>query len=226
MEAQLELKLRRQGATGVLPDAQLKLVQDCRPRMAPPLLTLKNVHVSFGSTPLLTGAELSVEPGDRICLVGRNGSGKSTLLKIAAGLIEPDDGERFVQPGRDGPLSAAGAGPRRLSPPRSPMSRPGSGRGDDPHRARYLLEQLGLTGDGRPGAAVGRRGAPRRAGPRAGARSPTSCCSTSRPTISTCRPSSGWKRELQRSRSALVLISHDRRFLETCRARPSGSTAA
>ncbi|MEL7302207.1 MAG: ATP-binding cassette domain-containing protein, partial [Pseudomonadota bacterium] len=35
---------------------------------------------------------------DRICLVGRNGSGKSTLLKIAAGLVEPDDGERFVQP--------------------------------------------------------------------------------------------------------------------------------
>jgi ATP-binding cassette subfamily F protein uup len=49
--------------------------------------------------PLLSGAALTVAGGDRICLVGRNGSGKSTLLRIAAGLVEPDDGERFVQPG-------------------------------------------------------------------------------------------------------------------------------
>ena len=66
--------------------------------MAPPLLTLKDIHVSFGSTPLLAGADLDVAAGDRICLVGRNGSGKSTLLKIAAGLAVPDRGERFIHP--------------------------------------------------------------------------------------------------------------------------------
>jgi ABC transport system ATP-binding/permease protein len=66
--------------------------------MAPPLLTLKNIHATFGRLPLLEGAELTVAPRDRICLVGRNGSGKSTLLKIAAGLIKPDDGERFSHP--------------------------------------------------------------------------------------------------------------------------------
>jgi len=60
--------------------------------MAPPLLTLKNVWLTFGGTPLLEGAEMTVAPGDRICLVGRNGSGKSTLLKIAAGLVQPDQG--------------------------------------------------------------------------------------------------------------------------------------
>ena len=54
--------------------------------MAPPLLLLKDIHLSFGSTPLLDGAELSISPGERLCLVGRNGSGKSTLLKIAAGI--------------------------------------------------------------------------------------------------------------------------------------------
>ncbi|MGB1087653.1 MAG: ATP-binding cassette domain-containing protein, partial [Alphaproteobacteria bacterium] len=67
--------------------------------MAPPLLDLKNIQLTFGGTPLLTGADLAVQPGDRLCLVGRNGSGKSTLLKIAAGFVEPDDGEIFRQPG-------------------------------------------------------------------------------------------------------------------------------
>ncbi|MGC6476626.1 MAG: ABC-F family ATP-binding cassette domain-containing protein [Parvibaculales bacterium] len=66
---------------------------------APPILYLQDIHLTFGVTPLLEGAELAVAPGDRLCLVGRNGSGKSTLLKIAAGLIEADKGEVFVQPG-------------------------------------------------------------------------------------------------------------------------------
>src|ERR1700754_4925926 len=67
--------------------------------MAPPLIQLKDIKLTFGGTPLLSGVELSLAPGERVCLVGRNGSGKSTLLKIAAGLVEADRGERFVQPG-------------------------------------------------------------------------------------------------------------------------------
>ncbi len=66
--------------------------------MAPPLLLLQNIHLSFGGAPLLGGAELSVSAGDRVALVGRNGSGKSTMLRIAAGLMEPDKGSRFLQP--------------------------------------------------------------------------------------------------------------------------------
>ena len=50
----------------------------------PPLLSLQGVMLTLGGKPLLDGADLSVAPGARICLVGRNGSGKSTLLKIAA----------------------------------------------------------------------------------------------------------------------------------------------
>src|SRR5690349_5227421 len=64
-----------------------------------PVLHLKDITVSFGGQRLLDGAELSVELGDRVCLVGRNGSGKSTLLKIAAGLSDADSGTRFAQPG-------------------------------------------------------------------------------------------------------------------------------
>src|SRR5438270_848454 len=60
--------------------------------MAPPLLTLQDIHLTFGGTPLLEGAELSIGERERVCLVGRNGSGKSTLLKIAAGLAEADRG--------------------------------------------------------------------------------------------------------------------------------------
>src|SRR5258706_10876155 len=67
--------------------------------MAPPLLTLQDIHLTFGGTPLLEGAELSIGERERLCLVGRNGSGKSTLLKIAAGLVEFDSGTRFLQPG-------------------------------------------------------------------------------------------------------------------------------
>src|SRR5690606_33833183 len=66
--------------------------------MAPPLLNLDGIKLTFGGTPLLDGAAISASAGDKIALVGRNGSGKSTLLKIAAGLIEPQDGDVFRQP--------------------------------------------------------------------------------------------------------------------------------
>ena len=68
--------------------------------MPPPLLSLQDIHLTLGgSSPLLSGAELAVGAGERICLVGRNGSGKSTLLKVAAGLLTTFDGPRFMQPG-------------------------------------------------------------------------------------------------------------------------------
>src|SRR5277367_6044488 len=67
--------------------------------MAPPLLALQDISLTFGAAPLLAGAGIAVSAGDRVCLVGRNGSGKSTLLRIAAGLMQADSGRRFAQPG-------------------------------------------------------------------------------------------------------------------------------
>ena len=64
-----------------------------------PIYTLKNIRLAFGDNRLFTDVELYINRGDKICLVGRNGSGKSTLLKIIAGVIEPDGGEIFIQPG-------------------------------------------------------------------------------------------------------------------------------
>ena len=65
----------------------------------PPIYTLKGVSLAFGDNQLFENVELFINRGDKISLVGRNGSGKSTLLKVIAGLLEPDSGEIFIQPG-------------------------------------------------------------------------------------------------------------------------------
>ena len=63
------------------------------------LLTLADAHLAFGHVPLLDGAALALEGGERVALIGRNGAGKSSLLKILAGLDKPDDGILQLQTG-------------------------------------------------------------------------------------------------------------------------------
>lgn len=177
----------------------------------PPLIQLKDISLTFGGTPLLSGVELSVSAGERVCLIGRNGSGKSTLLRIAAGLVEPDSGSRFVQPG---------ATIRYL--PQEPdfgdhkttlaYVEAGLGPGDDHYQARYLLEQIGLTGEEDPAHVSG--GEARRAAlARVLAPSPDILL-LDEPTNHLDLPTIEWlEGELESRRCALVLISHDRRFL-------------
>lgn len=57
-----------------------------------PLLTLRDIQLSFGTHALLDHVDLSIDRGERLCLVGRNGAGKSTLMKLIAGEIQADDG--------------------------------------------------------------------------------------------------------------------------------------
>jgi ATP-binding cassette subfamily F protein uup len=64
-----------------------------------PLLSFDSVAIAFASEPLLDGATFQVDPGERVCLIGRNGAGKSTLLKIAEGSVVPDGGVVWRQPG-------------------------------------------------------------------------------------------------------------------------------
>ena len=181
--------------------------------MSPPLLQLKDVALTFGGTPLLTGAELSVSAGERVSLVGRNGSGKSTLLKIAAGTVEPDRGTVFVQPGVT----------LRYLPQEPDFSgfestlayvEDGLGPADDRHAARYLLEQLGLTGNEHPTHLSG--GEARRASlARVLAPSPDILL-LDEPTNHLDLSTIEWlERDLAARRTALVIISHDRRFLST-----------
>ncbi|GAA6149093.1 ATP-binding cassette domain-containing protein [Pseudooceanicola nitratireducens] len=64
-----------------------------------PLLQLSDISLTFGGDPVFSDLSLVVQPGDRMALVGRNGSGKSTLMKVMAGLVEADSGTRVVTPG-------------------------------------------------------------------------------------------------------------------------------
>ncbi len=179
--------------------------------MAPPLIQLKDIALTFGGTPLLVAAELSVSAGERVSLVGRNGSGKSTLLKIAAGLVEPDRGSVFVQPGalvrylpQEPDLSGHASTLAYVEAGLRPT--------DDPHAARYLLEQLGLTGQEAPGRLSG--GEARRASlARVLAPSPDIVL-LDEPTNHLDLTTIEWlEAELAGRSSALVIISHDRRFL-------------
>jgi ATP-binding cassette subfamily F protein uup len=181
--------------------------------MAPPLLQLKDIALTFGGALLLSGAEVSVSSGERVSLVGRNGSGKSTLLKIAAGLIEPDRGSVFVQPGalvRYLPQEPDFAGFKSTLAYVEAGLRPG----DVPHAGRYLLEQLGLTGQKCPAHLSG--GEARRAAlARVLAPSPDILL-LDEPTNHLDLTTIEWlEHDLDSRRIAMVIVSHDRRFLST-----------
>ena len=179
--------------------------------MAPPLLLVQGAALTFGGTPLIENADLSVSPGERTCLVGRNGSGKSTLLKIAAGLTEADRGSRFLQPGTTVRYLAQepdfGGFETTLA-----FVEAGLGPGDDPYRARYLLETLGLTGEEHPRRLSGGEG--RRAALAQVMAPAPDILLLDEPTNHLDLPAIEWlEGELKGLRSALVIISHDRRFL-------------
>ncbi|WP_207539225.1 ABC-F family ATP-binding cassette domain-containing protein [Sabulicella rubraurantiaca] len=178
---------------------------------APPVLILDAIRFTLGGKPLLDGAALSVAPGERLALVGRNGSGKSTLLRIAAGELEAESGTRFVQPGTT----------MRYLPQEPDLSGhatvldyalAGLGPADDPYRARHLLESLGLSGEEDPSRLSG--GEARRAALARALAPEPDILLLDEPTNHLDLPAIEWlEEELASMRGALVLISHDRRFL-------------
>ncbi len=180
--------------------------------MAPPLLLLQDVSLTLGAVPLLHSAELSVAPGERLCLVGRNGSGKSTLLRIAAGQQGLNSGSRFLQPGttvrylpQEPDLSGFDSTEAYVAA--------GLGPGDDPYRARALLDSLGLTGREEPARLSG--GEARRAALARVLAPAPDILLLDEPTNHLDLPAIAWlEAELAALRAALVLISHDRRLLE------------
>ncbi|MEM9574881.1 MAG: ABC-F family ATP-binding cassette domain-containing protein, partial [Pseudomonadota bacterium] len=180
--------------------------------MAPPLLRLENISLTFGGKPLINDASFSVHAGDRIALIGRNGSGKSTLLKIAAGIVDASNGEitsdrnatiRYLEQSPDingfstiGDYIQSGLGPM-----------------DDPHRASYLAAELGLDETREPKGLSG--GEVRRAALARVLAPQPDVLLLDEPTNHLDLPVIEWlESELKRTKSAIVLISHDRRFLD------------
>ncbi|AMN44907.1 ATP-binding cassette domain-containing protein [Rhodoplanes sp. Z2-YC6860] len=179
--------------------------------MPAPLLQLKDIALTFGGTPLLTAAELSVAPGERVCLVGRNGSGKSTLMKIAARGVEPDGGSVFVQPGAS--LRYLAQEPD-FGDAETVMAyvEAGLGPNDGTHQAQQMLDALGLSGSEDPSRLSG--GEARRAALARVLAPDPDILLLDEPTNHLDLPTIEWlERELEGLRSAIVMISHDRRFL-------------
>ncbi len=181
--------------------------------MAPPVLSLRGVTLGFGGRPLFRGVDVMVEPGARLCLVGRNGGGKSTLLKVMAGQVAADGGEVFAQPG----ITVAYL-PQEPDPSGRPSLRAYVAEGlpgidsHETHRADILLEGLGLDPDRVPEGLSG--GEARRAALARALVGEPEVLLLDEPTNHLDLPAITWLEErLAAFRGALVLISHDRAFL-------------
>ena len=114
--------------------------------MVAPILALRDVALFVDHKPLFEGVGFGVEPGARLCLVGRNGSGKSSLLKILEGRVEPDRGERFLQPG----TRVALVDQEAVEPLTGTVGEFVTACPDGEaaaHRADAVLDRLGLAGD-------------------------------------------------------------------------------
>jgi ATP-binding cassette subfamily F protein uup len=177
----------------------------------PPLLHLRDIALTLGGAPLLEKAELSISQRDRVALVGRNGSGKSTLLRIAAGQLTADQGSRFQQPSA-----------RLAFLPQEPdMSGfatafdyvlAGLGEQDDAHTARTMLAELEIDPSADPANLSG--GEARRAALVRVLSPEPEILLLDEPTNHLDLIAIEWlESHLIASRSAVALVSHDKRLL-------------
>jgi ABC transport system ATP-binding/permease protein len=177
----------------------------------PPLLQLRDTGLTLGGAPLLDGAELSISAGDRIAVVGRNGSGKSTLFRIAAGQTAADRGSRFVQPSA-----------RLAYLPQEPDMTgfattldyilAGLSDFDNPYAARTMMDELGLDPEADPSRLSG--GEARRAALVRILSPEPEILLLDEPTNHLDLVAIEWlEAHLANMRSALALISHDKRLL-------------
>ncbi len=179
----------------------------------PPVITLRDIAVGFGGAPLFAGAELQLTPGMRACLVGRNGSGKTTIMKIIAGLVEPDAGERYVEPGLtigylpqdvplpdDGTVAAFVATVKASGAPR--------------HEVDEVLSRVDLDGARAVSSLSG--GESRRAALARALLGDPDVLLLDEPTNHLDLPTIQWlEQTLMDRRKTLLMVSHDRAFLKT-----------
>ena len=180
--------------------------------MAALLLSLANTALSFGGTALFDRADLLVASGARIALAGRNGSGKSTLLKIAAGMMEADSGERFVHPGATIRYLAQEPDASGYETIADYATAPLTAE-EDRRAAVILLDAFGVCGTAHPGDLSG--GELRRAALARVLAGEPSILLLDEPTNHLDIPAIiTLEQKLMSMKSAIVTVSHDRRFLE------------
>jgi ATP-binding cassette subfamily F protein uup len=178
---------------------------------SPPILYVDDIHLTHGVEPLLAGASLSVGRDDRICLVGRNGSGKSTLLKIIAGLVEADEGERFVQPGIHVEYLAQDPSFDEFQKAEDFVLQ-GLMNNEDRQRAFQLMADLHIEGAAEIAPMSG--GEHRRVALAKAMAANPEVLLLDEPTNHLDLPAIEWlEGALRQINSALILVSHDRRFL-------------
>jgi ATP-binding cassette subfamily F protein uup len=176
--------------------------------MAPPLLALRDVRLADGPRWLFDGVDMGLESRGRACLVGRNGAGKSTLLRILAGISAPDDGERIVTPGLRVTLVAQEpdlAGDTLLDF----AAAGGAAR----HEAEAMLEGFGLEG-ARPPVGLSGGEARRAALARAFAEQPDVLLLDEPTNHLDILAIEHLEALIGRSRASILIVSHDRAFLE------------
>jgi ABC transport system ATP-binding/permease protein len=175
-----------------------------------PILQVNDISLTFGGEPVFDGLSLVIQPGDRVALVGRNGSGKSTLMKVMAGQVEADRGEVVAGPG-------VSVGYMEQDPDLSGFETLGDFAAHDlPPGEMYKVERAaeGLTFDPARAVATASGGERRRAAlARLMAEAPDLML-LDEPTNHLDITAIRWlEDELRQTRSAYVLISHDRAFL-------------
>ncbi|PZO65993.1 MAG: elongation factor 3 [Paracoccus denitrificans] len=175
-----------------------------------PLLQLTDISLTYGGNPVFNELSLTVQSGDRVALVGRNGSGKSTLMKVMAGLVEPDRGTVVMPAGtsvgymeQDPDLSAFET--------LGDFAAAGLPAGEE---YRVAIAAEGLKFDPARPVSTASGGERRRAAlARLIAQDPDLML-LDEPTNHLDIEAIGWLEEqLSTTRSAFVLISHDRAFL-------------
>ena len=175
-----------------------------------PLLQLSGISLTFGGNPVFDDLSLTVQPGDRIALVGRNGSGKSTLMKVMAGLVDPDRGLRTVPPG-------VTVGYMEQEPDLTRFATLGDFAASDlPEGQDYRLAIAaeGLKFDPATPVATASGGERRRAALAKLLAEAPELMLLDEPTSHLDIQAIEWlERELLETRAAFVLISHDRAFL-------------
>jgi ATP-binding cassette subfamily F protein uup len=181
--------------------------------MAPPLININDIRLTFGGNDLFSDVSLAIGERDRLCLVGRNGGGKSTLLKIIAGEIEADGGERFVQPGcKVAYLAQEPRFDKYSTVEEYVLSALEDHEDEYAYRAYMLLDAVKIDPQANPNNLSGGEG--RRAAIARALIADPQVLLLDEPTNHLDLPTIEWlESEIKAFRGAVVVISHDRAFL-------------